>query len=820
MVIFLSATASVPGAQVGMGSSQPASISSAYILSPTASSYLSPISALSPTGTDQCPFKEPEQSRGGSLAVRAMRSVRSMARIGGWGRDSPPSTQPSNKTNKGKNGSMRIVGSGESWLAGAPSPPKDATVSSKHSATVRVSGPRHSSLDEENRPLPTIKFASPGKVTKQKRPPTASSTSSRTSEESALPRDSTSTRAQSIDSHRTSFSSRRSSGATTTSSYQASVPSIPECDSVIRKTARPTRDKDTKNGERRKRGALSNIFDITSGSSSPSTVNTRTFSRKSGSTGSVESYGEPVAVEGTTFELVRAVDPFSASRGSESFLPPSAEMSEQTVSKGLSIYVPGQTPERRARPRPLSDAIRPRPTGIIVDFPDGVGRRKSLYCQLSFDTYTDHFSALPLNMVTAATEELHDLINRLDLSVTPEASPARRWSPSSKNLSPDPMPMFSLHTIERARQLHYPDVPSSVRADRTFDVDTSFTPSKPRETPKNPLTVPFMGSISELRAPVSAPSCKPAIKQESSITSLRPYDCVVSRSTTATIRASSHNGQHVDTSTISKSSSFASYESPLKNVTIRKKRRIRPHQPRDHSSAESLHTQLRPISRPETRRQLGFSGTMGPADDTDDAEHTEEPMSSSEDSTPPDPDSDIPDELQAILSGSGPEASLDDTLSLPRSPESPISDRLSLPITISELSSPPSTASRPHFSVTVTAPSGISYEPSLHSHSDDDGDHLRDDDTGKKSFDFTGELNRLNEGGVRLSFVEQLEEAFKTPHEFLPDSDPTSDVESESRVTSAASLDWGLPSDLKSDLNSVSSLFKGCAGDRYVTFIL
>ena len=60
---------------------------------------------------------------------------------------------------------------------------------------------------------------------------------------------------------------------------------------------------------------------------------------------------------------------------------------------------------------------------------------------------------------------------------------------------------------------------------------------------------------------------------------------------------------------------------------------------------------------------------------------------------------------------------------------------------------------------------------------EDDSDHLHDDDMGKKSFDFTSELNHLNEGGVWLSFEEQLEEAFKTPH---PNSGPTSDVGSES----------------------------------------
>lgn len=45
------------------------------------------------------------------------------------------------------------------------------------------------------------------------------------------------------------------------------------------------------------------------------------------------------------------------------------------------------------------------------------------------------------------------------------------------------------------------------------------------------------------------------------------------------------------------------------------------------------------------------------------------------------------------------------------------------------------------------------------SHSDTD----LTDHTGKTSFDFTKELDRLNEGGSRMSFVAQLENAFKTP---------------------------------------------------------
>ena len=48
---------------------------------------------------------------------------------------------------------------------------------------------------------------------------------------------------------------------------------------------------------------------------------------------------------------------------------------------------------------------------------------------------------------------------------------------------------------------------------------------------------------------------------------------------------------------------------------------------------------------------------------------------------------------------------------------------------------------------------------------DDGGNGSSDDDTTSKSFDFTGELQRLNESGAsdRRSFVEQLENAFRTP---------------------------------------------------------
>lgn len=84
------------------------------------------------------------------------------------------------------------------------------------------------------------------------------------------------------------------------------------------------------------------------------------------------------------------------------------------------------------------------------------------------------------------------------------------------------------------------------------------------------------------------------------------------------------------------------------------------------------------------------------------------------------------------------------------------------------------------FSITVTPPSLSSHDSDAESPIKDERD--REDDTGKKGFDFTREINRLNQGGARTSFVEQLAAAFRVPdelkipmaHDFdLQDGSPT-----------------------------------------------
>ena len=133
-----------------------------------------------------------------------------------------------------------------------------------------------------------------------------------------------------------------------------------------------------------------------------------------------------------------------------------------------------------------------------------------------------------------------------------------------------------------------------------------------------------------------------------------------------------------------------------------------------------------------------------------------------------DPDSDIPDELQDILKANINDGSDDDTLDLnkrliqdednsadveyPRSIPPP----LDFPDLPSEVLSPPI------FDASLGNDTGTLEDVDEGEHADVDLD--LDVDT-KQSFDFTGELRRLNESGAsdRHSFFEQLECAFKTP---------------------------------------------------------
>ncbi|TCD61190.1 hypothetical protein EIP91_008796, partial [Steccherinum ochraceum] len=163
------------------------------------------------------------------------------------------------------------------------------------------------------------------------------------------------------------------------------------------------------------------------------------------------------------------------------------------------------------------------------------------------------------------------------------------------------------------------------------------------------------------------------------------------------------------------------------------------------SSASSYRSSLASSISSETKKVLGMTGTLG---------------GSTEPSVDPeDPDSDIPDELQVILSGQSDEEctqALDDIISRSSTPPSPIAEvpEIPLPVEVVLARQP----SLPVFRATI-----LDEEANLADV--DEGNNSSEEDETKKSFDFTGELQKLNESGAsdRRSFVEQLENAFRTP---------------------------------------------------------
>jgi len=177
---------------------------------------------------------------------------------------------------------------------------------------------------------------------------------------------------------------------------------------------------------------------------------------------------------------------------------------------------------------------------------------------------------------------------------------------------------------------------------------------------------------------------------------------------------------------------------------VRNKSSLLSSQLNNDSSEDENTTSSRPLA-PGARRMLGMKGTMGGSDVS---AYAVDELDAS------DPDSDIPDELQNILA----KQYEDDTLSY-------------RPKAMSRSASPvdvPREVRGEEHSDNEPEPLDI---PMFHL-TDADDNHIDIDDMQsdgeldtKSSFDFTGEIQKLNESGGsdRRSFVEQLENAFRTP---------------------------------------------------------
>jgi len=158
-----------------------------------------------------------------------------------------------------------------------------------------------------------------------------------------------------------------------------------------------------------------------------------------------------------------------------------------------------------------------------------------------------------------------------------------------------------------------------------------------------------------------------------------------------------------------------------------------------------------PITR-KRRRALGMSGTMG--------------GTTGPESDESDPDSDVPDELRFLLATHSNRGSVVESLSPGDEDEGLATAKptLDVEMSVARTASPRVPDVAPILQLPTFRASLIDEEdnhPNI-----DDGGATSDEDT-KKSFDFTGGLKKLNESGAsdRRSFVEQLENVFRTPAE-------------------------------------------------------
>ncbi|KAI0077491.1 hypothetical protein K474DRAFT_1077009 [Panus rudis PR-1116 ss-1] len=455
-----------------------------------------------------------------------------------------------------------------------------------------------------------------------------------------------------------------------------------------------------------------------------------------------------------------------------------------------------ETPVKRARPRPVSEQLlgKTRPQGIHEEG-DGV-----------------------MSILDAATNDLASLINRLDLEATPASSngsPMKRSplrmldSPSRFNaFDESPIKMRTVrggHSLARGsiasigslRQYALSQqkqqgriMPAPISVERANligqqivpwdELDWKISPKKfsarPsaeafRPTHKRTLT-PLPSDPPQVFQPLPPAKRKvsPALvspSAESTSTSGTPLVAQVAQPSSRTFGSDSQKASKVGV----EASDVVDYDEPAAPSPTPAAKAKRASGGTGHIRSGSLVSAIgRKESKfsirdanlfidPEARHSLAMSGTLG------EVEENASPLD------PEDPDSDVPDELHEILGAKGDEEFIrhfEDTISFrigASAPASPVGEPDSLPVSVSagEVDIDHDSLEVPVFRAQLID------DQANHADIDDidmdaDNGFSSEDDT-KKSFDFTGELQKLNESGGsdRRSFVEQLENAFRTP---------------------------------------------------------
>ena len=463
---------------------------------------------------------------------------------------------------------------------------------------------------------------------------------------------------------------------------------------------------------------------------------------------------------------------------------------------------PVATPVKKARLRPLSEQLlgrsRPRPT-----YEDDEGQSIP-FCVMPYCSYISLFIGV-LSILDAATNDLALLINTLDLQVTPstpnltplrasplpadevadyDGSPKKGAlvadSPLKKTLRSSMSSISSLRPYAQSRSTVKPPM-STIIAQQIAPWPTLVQGLSPlKESPTSsvsnatPPSSTFRRTHKRTLTPAPEPDPEPIYQP------LRPAKVRVASGTLKTSTsslsaekrgASGDNNVRAPSSLTFGSRSSSSREgskgsmdefsggslTPVFKRIHDQERKRSSLVPADYKGSRGSQTSeladefSLPMAR-ETRKVLGMSGTMGGSDVS--CYQGPDPDAS-------DPDSDVPDELRFILATHSDRNSLAESLSFLDDQDETVSKPLS-PNPPADALPAPSSSAPPTLQVPVFHASLIDDEQNQYDL--DEGLNTSDEDT-KKSFDFTGELRNLNESGAsdHRSFVEQLENAFRTP---------------------------------------------------------
>jgi serine/arginine repetitive matrix protein 2 len=367
-----------------------------------------------------------------------------------------------------------------------------------------------------------------------------------------------------------------------------------------------------------------------------------------------------------------------------------------------------------------------------------------------------------LSALDAATNELASLISRLDLEATPSTavgtshlspnfttllaeSPRLRSSPERKSLS-------NAYTIR-------PSITS--KASRTLYLQSQEVVA-PNTQRYGQQIVPWpVSSPKPLQASTPGVVIAPSTREHStaglkSSVAFRSHLPPKNNKPTVVTPVSSMPSSQARSST-SASTGSTRMELPLSR-TFRKV--MSTLSLRVKGSESSLGSDFIGAPTPkEVRKDLRLAGTLSRSMSPRNIEHSIPPGG---------PDSDIPNELQAILTErdtkrvvdfKGTLSSFPTALTLhPSSPGLPPESPLPTPVVSQESIVFPSRR-------VIPTPWMDGEQPDDHGGSDSSS--LSETDT-KRSFDFTGELKKLSESTAthRCSFVEQLENAFRTPAKY------------------------------------------------------